>query len=375
MVRPRDCAAFFAVLLVALGTAAGTPLFAQAVPSVELWMTAGAEVSSGGLDGGPEYSSAGARLLVDSARSGTVRGSLAVSIQTDGTVFLERAWLRARFPWITEDSFLRFSAGKMPLSWGRGFFFNAADPVFGELPSIRSAGAGEYRISTDWMAVVLLPLGSFSFLEIAALPEITADRFFSGTGEYLSGAAAGSAVAAGLLPPPPGNRAGTRVALTPGWYLLHSIEANWLYSENTGSRFGLAGEGSLWFDWYASASADDDAQNWSVSAGIFRAFDWFRDVPISFRSELLTHPGRENLVCFAVLQAGFADIYSLSLQGLYAAGGRPVHSSLPHGSGLAAVALSIVPLSGFSIETSLSHLRGGEGSGLWIISAGTRLRY
>lgn len=351
------------LLFVVLACVALTSATAQAVPGAEIWLSAAGVLDGSGIDGGPEYSSAGARVFLDSGRSESVRASLAVSLSSDGTVLLERAWLRTRLPLPGGDAFMRFSAGKMPLSWGRGFFFNAADSVFGELPSLTGLASSEYRISADWMAVFLLPLGAFSFIEAVYLPEVKEPGW-----PFVSPSGDGRA-------PRGGSRAGSRIGLSPGWYLLNSIEASWLFSESGGSRFGLSAEGSVWVDWYASAAVDADGKNWSASAGIFRSFDWFRDVPLSLRSELITHPEEQNLACFAVLQAGFADIYSLSLQGLFAAGGRPVHPALPHGSGMATAALSIVPLSGFTLEANLSRLYGTPSGNMWILGAGTRLRY
>jgi hypothetical protein len=132
----------------------------------------------------------------------TVRDALV----SDGFYFtLEKAYVKTRLPGFPDGSSSRLSFGKMPIAWGQGTFFNAGDILFGSMPNQTSLFSSEYRTDTDWMGVFYLPLGDWSFVETAGLPPMR-------SGET--------------------GRGGGRFVLTPGWTILNSIEAGYLYDTN-----------------------------------------------------------------------------------------------------------------------------------------------
>jgi hypothetical protein len=299
----------------------------------------------------------GIRIFLDSARADAVKTAIACTVSSDGTTTLDRAYAKARFPWIVDGTALRFTAGKAPLSWGKGFLFNAGDPIFGAVPAVSSLTASEYRTAADWMGTVYMPLGGFSFAELAYLAPVESRH----------------------------NRAGTRLVLAPSWRFLQSVEISYLFEEGPAQTASVSADGSLWADWYAAGSAtrktlSPDTEdflsgiNWTVSAGAFRMFGPFFGISVSARAEALFYPEEGRQVWYPSVQAGY-DVFTLNLQALFATGNTlgtiesgsgavPAVTSLPwvdSGSGLFACGISYRPLKEITLSvTAVRQLEKGD---------------
>lgn len=359
-------------------------LWAEAAVTGKVSLSAGALADDRGISSREELSAGDLTIGIDTLKNATVKASASLRLDSAGGLTLERAWAKARFPWILEGTTLRLTAGLAPLSWGKGFLFNAGDPVFGELPALSGLSSGDYRISAAYMASLYAPLGDFSFTEalwLPSMPQIGAD-----------GGDPPAALRANRL-----ERGGGRIALVPSWRYLQSLEAGWLHEQRGFERGYLAAEGSLWADWYAAASfASEDpvssaagtyrsGSDWSVSAGLFRMLD-FPNCPVTLRFEALSHPGRNAELWFGLASVGLNEVFSVSLQGLAASGREPVAteydapgtvgngalwSLLSPGSGLGALIVSATPFTGYTLSASALRIVSEESgeSGSWIITA------
>ncbi len=350
-----------------------TPLFADISPSARIEAQTTLPSLSG--DGIADFVGI-ARISLDSSKNDAVKGKVAFAI-TEGAasaITLEQAWLRTRFPWFTENSSLRLTAGKAPVSWGRGFLFNAADPVFGAVPAIDAFGSGEYRTATDWLAGAYVPFGDFSFAEILLIP---GNSVVTTTGTTKSAAG------------------GVRMFATPALGVLHSIEINYLarepvQSSTTDSGSGIAGgiasgiasgsahtlslcaDGSLYFDWYAAASVAlphnalsdlppeaDDAKP-LISAGLFKLFAPPLIQSLSLRAEGLFAPesfertGNSTIGVYGSIQAALSDLWSVAVQGntMRTTRGGDTEETASADS-KAALTASFTPIKGFTVSASV----------------------
>lgn len=360
-----------AVLLAsALQAPLAAPLSADIVPSarIEAQTTLPSLAGNGIAD-----FAALARISLDSSKNDAIKGKVQFSLSESSpssnalSVSLEQAWIRARFPWLDEDSSLRMTAGKAPLAWGRGFLYNAADPVFGAIPAVSAPGTGEYRTATEWLASAYVPLGDFSFAEFLALPQ-------NGAG------------------------AGARMFITPALGAIHSLELNYLARESTARdssspaahgagrhTASFAADGSLFFDWYAAVSVaiphsslasgtlgTEDAKP-QFSAGLFRMFSPPVIKSLSMRIETLyipesadcifrgAHSGTGAVFGYASLQAGLTDLWSIALQII---ANRSFRSDSDSAAGIAggavaapesttgALTASFTPIKGFTVNAS-----------------------
>jgi hypothetical protein len=109
------------------------------------------------------------KLVLDTAPSETLRGQVALETRIGDVTELNvsRAYLRIRTPgW-------RVTHGLTPLAWGQGFFYNAADPIFGPEGSTEDLTAKELRDFSVWQSTLFIPLGPFTFVEGTLLaPEL-----------------------------------------------------------------------------------------------------------------------------------------------------------------------------------------------------------
>lgn len=338
-----------------------TPLFADISPSARIEAQTTLPSLSG--DGIADFVGI-ARISLDSSKNDAVKGKVAFAI-TEGAasaITLEQAWLRTRFPWFTENSSLRLTAGKAPVSWGRGFLFNAADPVFGAVPAIDAFGSGEYRTATDWLAGAYVPFGDFSFAELLLMP---GNSVVTMTGTTKSGAA------------------GVRVFATPALGVLHSIEINYLARESGhSSATGIAGgsahtlslcaDGSLYFDWYAAASValphnalsdfPPEANDTKplISAGVFKVFSPPLIQSLSLRAEGLFAPEslertrNSTIGAYGSIQAVLSDIWSVAVQGnaMRTTRGGDTEETASADS-RAALTASFTPIKGLTVSASV----------------------
>jgi len=341
-------------------------LFADSVVSAEIDARAGARVSERGIASEEALGAGSLSLAFETERNSTVKASGSITVDRKGNLSLDRAWMRARFPWLVEGTTSRLTLGLAPLSWGKGFVFNAGDPVFGELPPGTGLSGGDYRTATDWLASLYLPLGSFSFAEAVYLPPV-------------EGASTGAIT---------GDRAGGRVNVVPALPFLQSLEAGWLHGEGTGERGYLAADGSLWADWYGalsfvSANPLDSASgkavggaDWSASFGLLRIFD-LPDHPLSVRVEGLAHPGLNAQNWFAQLSVGLGDLASLGLQAIAATGSNTVPGSLPAGAALAGVIGEFTPVKGFTLSAQAmrTYVPDNDEASAWVVIGGATCKF
>jgi hypothetical protein len=345
----------FALIALSLAFANPARAPAEAVASGEIRLSAAFLANSDGFAPYPGGATGGASIGLEAGKSDAIKASVRASIDAPSggvsgrpTLTLDRAYAKARFPWLVENTSLRLTLGKAPLAWGKGFVFNAGDPVFGALPasSISSVGTTEFRTATAWMATLNVPVGDFSFAEAVWLAPVD-----GGT-----------------------SRGGGRIVLAPGLPVLQSVEAGFLLTDSAYRSAYLAVDGSLFFDWYAAASLAELARDpsginpkarYTVSFGLFRIFDFIPDVPLTLRAEGLAYPEENRQLWFQSLQAGLTDELSVTLEGLFATGtddvialadlasSASVLSWMDGETGLAGIVVSLSPVKGFALSASV----------------------
>jgi hypothetical protein len=312
-------------------TAAG--LAAEAIPSAEIFMDSSIVAGEKGVDAIDGASVGGIRFSLDSAKGGAFRGNDAlrgtarVTVTDKDKPTLDRAYFKARFPWLVENTSLRFTAGKAPLSWGKGFLFNAGDPVFGAMPAVTTISTDEYRTQADWMGVLYLPAGEFSFAELIALPPVE-------------------------MPEP---RAGGRFVFAPRLEYWQSIEGGYLYERTAATRPAhkayIALDGSFWFDWYAAASAFDG--DYAVSFGLLRIFSPAADVPLTLRGEGLVYPEESKQYWYPSLILGLTNEFEFGIQGIIETGDTI--------AGTGGITGTFTPIKGFALSGAvMKQLEKGE---------------
>jgi len=297
-------------------------LRAETVPSAEIFVNSALDADNSGLRA---YGATvgGIHLKLDSSKNETIKGSFQATIDSEKKTTLDRAYFKARFPWFVEDTSLRFTAGLAPLSWGKGFLFNAGDPIFAIIPNVDNLSTGEYRTATDWMGVLYVPAGTFSFAEIVCLPPVNTTR----------------------------SRAGGRFVLTPDFGFLQSVEAGYLFEEGPIHKGYIAMDGSVFFDWYAAASAFDG--EYAISFGLFKMLDFIPDVPLSLRAEGLVYPQKNMQYWYPSLTVSLTDELDLGFQGFAQTG---TENNLTTG-----LVASLKPLKGFTLSMSaMKRFEKGE---------------
>lgn len=329
-----------------LPIAADEPAAAIA-PAAAVRVSGRVEVSGGAtIDGGcaqsiPAEGEAG--IDVETAASRRAKGLVSITIDHEGTVELERAYLKARFPILGETGDLRLTAGKAPLAWGKGFVFNAGDLVFDPVPDFTSFTSDEYRTEADWMIVGYAPFSAFSFVELVYLPPVD------------DGAA---------------NRAGGRLFVTPDLSLLQSIEAGFVYDEAASRAAYLAVAGSLLVDYYASASWDFDLEELIVSAGLFRVIAPSSRVPVTVRAECLWYPDNAETYWYPAIEAAVLDELSVGVQALFVPGNN--RHALPEAVALVATAK---PIEGLTLWVSAVRPLASDGVPEALLGYGIRFEF
>jgi len=219
------------------------------------------------------------RLFLDAVPTESLRGQLAFEARVGDTTELavSRAYARVRTPaW-------RATHGLAPLSWGQGFFYNAADVVFGPIGSTADLTAKELRDLAVWQTTVYVPLGPFSFVEAALLaPELNLSQLTTDP-EAEPPSAADTAAGARLQ-----GRIGAS-----------QIEAGYLYrgADGTHNPF-VSFHGSLFFDVYLAASAELDGAAVAdlpsallASCGLYHILRLPGGTHLAVRLEALVRPG------------------------------------------------------------------------------------
>jgi hypothetical protein len=95
---------------------------------------------------------------------------LATSDPSAVTLSVPRAYAKARFPWLA-GGYFHITAGKAPLSWGDGLYYNAGDVLFSTVAAGADLTDETIRDNSRWMIAGFFPLGRFAFVEPVVLPE------------------------------------------------------------------------------------------------------------------------------------------------------------------------------------------------------------
>ncbi len=253
-----------------------------------------------------------ATLTLASPTQGNVRGEIRIQVpptvkSTDWDGFISRAYLRARLP------HGRLTLGKSPLSWGDGFFFNAAEIVGRRFEAYRPmAGSDSF-----WLASLYLPIGVFDFVEVVALPSLTGSDVGVASRLYLS---------LGAL----------------------KAEAGYAYQESRHTPY-VSLQGHLGATWWLSTSADvtKEVEELRLSAGLFHSFFLMAGGTISVRGEAMAIPiGKEGGLLLAI-EGGYAPDQSqrLSLSSTYVARTE----ALVIGTGF-----TLIPLEALTLQATVS---------------------
>jgi hypothetical protein len=220
--------------------------------------------------------------------------------------YIGRAYLRARFP------FGRLTVGKNALSWGDGFFFNAAEVV--------TRGFDQYqallRPDALWLAALYVPIASFNFVEVVALPSLLDSDV---------GIAGRLYVSLGSL----------------------KAEAGYVYRESLHTPY-VSLQGHLGLDWWLSSSLDitSKVEELRLSAGLFHSFFLIDGGTITLRGEAMALPiGQERGLCVGI-EGAYAPDQSqrFSLSATYSTS----HEVLGIGAGY-----RIIPLEALTIGAAL----------------------
>lgn len=185
---------------------------------------------------------------------------------------VSRFYVKVRFPWF------RATVGKNRISWGEGTMFNAADLIAASSGVVTDLTQDMYHDQGVWMVETYIPVGRFSFIELALLPPVP---------DLLTM----------TIPAIDELEAGGRVYFKP---LGIKMEAGYLYSGKEGMHFLYAGvQGHLFVDWHLSASTgipekgadwDDLPEGLSISAGVYKLHNFRSGASLLLRLESMIRP-------------------------------------------------------------------------------------
>jgi len=337
------------------------------------------------------YSSGNAKLKVDTALFSAVKayieGGVSVSSVpelvnpvTGETVLpaavtewsLNKAYLKWRLPWGIAGSRMGISAGKMPLSWGYGLFYNAGDLIFGGDPmnsagelsassasgmSFTAASLSDFRTSTEWIFALSVPVPAGIQLEAVALPPFGT----AGTSAY--------------------GRFGGRAMMNTGAGFLENFECGWLSDGDMAvQKAYLALDGTLWLDYNLNSCAvftkDDgfDRDGWQISASLSKILNIQTDVQnhqLQLRAEALWSPLAERLGVFGFASYQITD--SVSVSGTYIFCGLD-GAKIVDNAHFAGVTFGWEPLKALEISVQ-GMVNCAEPDKLASVTAGIRWRY
>lgn len=283
------------------------------------------------------YSSAEALAKLDANVSSSVKAYLEstcsiLSIpETDyttagfaGNATLSKAYVKARLPWFN-GFFTRMNAGKQPVSWGYGLFYNAGDLIFGSDPvnqkqradtsfsfssvkiknslsadsnsslnfsnqnmssfSFSSSSLSDLRITSDWAFCFAAPVSKIVTIEAIALPPI--DTALNGSS----------------------GRFGSRTQFKIDSVVIENMESGFISSDkmNTNELY-LALDGTIFFDYNICSSVKFEDEfvkdEWQISTSLCKNFTIRGDTQeqtLTFRAESLIKPLKNDFGIFGFL--------------------------------------------------------------------------
>ena len=225
---------------------------------------------------------------------------------------LHKAYMKFRLPFGFKEENIRIAAGKMPLSWGYGLFYNAGDLIFGGNPlssnkidsskttslSFSSSTLSEFRTLTDWIFTLTVPLVKGIQIEAVALPPIENASLYN----Y--------------------GRFGGRVQFNWELAALENMEAGYIAEANFSSQsMYVSFDGNIWFDYNANAKGElkkDEGlkkESLEFSLSLSKIFNVRTDVQnhqLQIRWEGLWTPFAEKSGVFGFVSYQAAETVSLS---------------------------------------------------------------
>lgn len=286
------------------------------------------------------YSSAEALAKLDANVSSSVKAYLESTCsilsvpETDyttagfaGTVTLSKAYVKARLPWFNGFS-ARMNAGKQPVSWGYGLFYNAGDLIFGSDPvnqkqradtsfsftsvalksnddysalagtvgqsaalssgttgALSSSSLSDLRIASDWAFCFVAPISKIVTIEAIALPPI--DSALNGSS----------------------GRFGSRAQFKIDSVVIENMEGGFISSDkmNTNELY-LALDGTIFFDYNICSSVKFEDEfvkdEWQISTSLCKNFTIRGDTQeqtLMIRAESLIKPLENDFGIFGFL--------------------------------------------------------------------------
>ena len=226
---------------------------------------------------------------------------------------LHKAYMKFRLPFGLPGGDIRIAAGKMPLSWGYGLFYNAGDLIFGSNPlnltgtasvsaatslNFSSSTLSDFRTATDWIFAITVPLVKGIQIEAIALPPIENAALYN----Y--------------------GRFGGRAQFNPELVMLENIEAGYLADGNLAAqRFYVSLDGNLWLDYNVNVSTvlkKDDGfakESFECLLALSKVFYIQTDVQnhqLQLRAESLWTPFEEKLGIFGFISYQITETVSIA---------------------------------------------------------------
>lgn len=249
-----------------------------------------------------------------------------------GTVTLSKAYVKARLPWFNGFS-ARMNAGKQPVSWGYGLFYNAGDLIFGSDPvnqkqradtsfsytsvkiksdlsdeikksllensnsslnfsnqnmssfSFSSSSLSDLRIASDWAFCFAAPISKIITIEAIVLPPI--DSALNGSF----------------------GRFGSRAQFKIDSVVIENMEGGFISSDkmNTNELY-LALDGTIFFDYNICSSVKFEDEfvkdEWQISTSLCKNFTIRGDTQeqtLMIRAESLIKPLENDFGIFGFL--------------------------------------------------------------------------
>ena len=231
--------------------------------------------------------------------------------KTDWSLY--KAYMKFRLPFGFTAGNIRIAAGKMPLSWGYGLFYNSGDLIFGSDPldsltsinssslSFSSSTLNDFRTMTDWIFTVSVPILKGFQTEFVVLPPLENAELY----QY--------------------GRFGFRTQFNTDLKILENIEAGYLAEGDVSTQKAyISLDGNLWLDYNINSSVKFSKENkfekddFELSLALSKIFNIQTDVEnhkLQLRAEGLYKPFAEKLGIFGF--ASYQIIEELSISSTY----------------------------------------------------------
>ncbi len=265
-----------------------------------------------------------------------------------GTYSLNKAYLKVRLPWFFQQE-SRLTAGKMPLNWGFGMYYNAGDLIFGADPNnsparndtvlnfttvepkeeyksiidkntilsllsgsngsssgttaFSSSSLSDFRTSTDWMATYYMPFGTHSAVEAVSLFPFDTEL----NSKY--------------------GRIGTRALFFSDFSAIQQLETGYISTTDFSTQKAyVAFDGYAWLDYNLCSSISWDCaegfleKEFNISFSLTKIFNIQTDVAnhsLQLKTESLITPFDNRFQIFGFISYEITDTTSLAATYLY----------------------------------------------------------